>query len=230
RIAREAFVWSRIQHRNLHPLLDYHSQPRPRFISPWCRHGNLMDYIRANPSLSRLDKLQLIYQAAYGLEHLHSRTPPICHADIKPENVLVNDWREAALSDFGLSRVLHGLEIPSGFTTSGVAKGTLNYIASELWAEETPTCNSDVYAFGGLILTVMSGKAPFCGLQDHIVVARVVQGEPPRPEDHPDLPQSDPLWSLMRRCWDHCSTARPTMRKVLWEVRLQRSSVLDPPY
>lgn len=102
--------------------------------------------------------LSQIYQAAYGLEHLHSRTPPISHADVKPENVLVNDWCEAVLSDFGLSRVLHGLDIPSGFTTSETVKGTFRYKARELFDGEQPTCESDVYAFGGLVLTVSSCK------------------------------------------------------------------------
>ena len=68
--------------------------------------------------------------------------------------MLINGCRDATLSDFGLSRVLHGLDIPSGFTTSGTVKGTTPYMAGELFAEETPTCLSDVYAFGGLILTV----------------------------------------------------------------------------
>ncbi|KAG9042419.1 hypothetical protein FS837_010895 [Tulasnella sp. UAMH 9824] len=99
-------------------------------------------------------KAEMIYQAGYGLEHLHSRTPPISHADVKPENVLVNDWREAALSDFGLSQVLHGPDIPSGFTTSETVKGTYRYKARELFNGGQTTCSSDVYAFGGLILTV----------------------------------------------------------------------------
>lgn len=60
RVARETFVWSRIQHRNLHPLLGYRSQPQPQLISPWCHHGNLSDYLKANPDLSRLDKLTLV--------------------------------------------------------------------------------------------------------------------------------------------------------------------------
>lgn len=60
RLRREVFVWSRTAHPNLHPLLGYRSQPRPRLISPWCRHGNLTHYIRNNPSLSRLDKLRLV--------------------------------------------------------------------------------------------------------------------------------------------------------------------------
>lgn len=80
--------------------------------------------------------------------------PPICHADIKPENILINAWLEAVLSDFGLSLVLEELGVPSGLTTSERVKGTLNYMAGELFLGAKPTRESDVYAFGGLILTV----------------------------------------------------------------------------
>ncbi|KIO24527.1 hypothetical protein M407DRAFT_45629, partial [Tulasnella calospora MUT 4182] len=210
RIKREMLVWSQTRHKNLQPLLGYRSEPHPRLISPWCRHGNLTDYVRANPELSRLDKIRLIHQAACGLDYLHSRTPPICHADIKPENVLINVSLEAALSDFGLSRVLQGLGVPSQFTTSETVKGTRNYMAGELFSGEKPTLNSDVFAFGGLILTVMSGKPPFRDLHEASILFRVMNDQPPRPEEHPDLSSSDPLWSLMRRCWKASPSARPT--------------------
>lgn len=95
-----------------------------------------------------------IHQTACGLAYLHSRTPPICHADIKPENILVNNQHEATLSDFGLSRVLEGLGVSSGLTTTERVKGTLNYMARELFEGEKPNLETDVYAFGGLILTV----------------------------------------------------------------------------
>ncbi|KAG9022105.1 hypothetical protein FS837_006749, partial [Tulasnella sp. UAMH 9824] len=64
----------------------------------------------------------------------------------------------------------------------------------------------------------MSGTPPFCGLPEPVILYRLTQDQPPRPEDHPALPQGDPLWSLMRRCWDPIPTARPSMRRVLWEL------------
>ncbi|KIO28062.1 hypothetical protein M407DRAFT_72330 [Tulasnella calospora MUT 4182] len=227
---REVFVWSQTTHPNLHPLLGYRSQPRPRLISPWCRHGNLTHYLRNNPGLSRLDKLRLIFQAACGLEHLHAQSPPICHADIKPENVLVSDYFHAALSDFGLSRVLEGFGRPSGFTTSERIKGTLNYMAGELFTAENPraTLETDVYAFGGLILTVMSGKTPFQGLRESAVLFRITNDQPPHMEDHQGLPHSDPLWGLMRRCWTMTPEARPPMQEVLREVSPSMNSITDP--
>ncbi|KIO28111.1 hypothetical protein M407DRAFT_72376, partial [Tulasnella calospora MUT 4182] len=226
RMKREVFVWSRVEHPNLHPLLGYRSEPRPRLISPWCRHGSLTHYLQQNPGFSRLNKLRLV---PCGLEHLHAQTPPICHADIKPENVLVTDVFHAALSDFGLSRVLDAFGHGSGFTTSDNVKGTYNYIAPELFKAEKPrpTLETDMYAFGGLILTVMSGKAPFWGLKHEAILCRVIMDQPPKPEDHQGLPASDPLWSLMGRCWNMTPEERPLMRKVLTEVSVEINSITD---
>ncbi|KIO28102.1 hypothetical protein M407DRAFT_72347 [Tulasnella calospora MUT 4182] len=220
RMKREVFIWSQTNHPNLHPLLGYRSEPKPRLISPWWRHGHLTHYLRENPGLSRLDKLRLIFQAACGLEHLHAQNPPICHGDIKPENVLVNDLFMAALSDFGLSRVLDAFGHGNGFTTSDSVKGTYNYIAPELFIEDKPrpTLETDVYAFGGLMLAVMSGKPPFWGLGRPRILARVTGAQPPKPDDHQALPISDPLWSLMHVCWNMAPKERPPMREVLKEV------------
>lgn len=159
-----------MKHPNLHPLLGYQLHPQPHLVSPWCRHGDLGDYVRRNPSLTRSEKLHLvrglnvalpttafiikyqIHQAGCGLNHLHSFIPPICHADIKPENVLINDLDQAALSDFGLAML--DFEGTSGFTTSETIKGTLAYMAAQLFSGEKPSRESDVFAFGGLILAV----------------------------------------------------------------------------
>ncbi|KAG9026753.1 hypothetical protein FS837_004514 [Tulasnella sp. UAMH 9824] len=163
-------------------------------------------------------KADMLFQTACGLEHLHAQKPPICHADVKPENVLMNDFQGPTLSDFGLSRVLRGLDEPSGFSTSETVKGTLRYKAAELFAGQKPSLESDVYAFGGLILTVMSGKAPFYGLDEHVIMRRVMQDQPPRPAHHRNLPADDSIWILMRRCWANKPPARPTMREVLLKL------------
>lgn len=68
--------------------------------------------------------------------------------------MLINDSCEAVLSDFGLSRVLQDLSLPTGFTTSETAKGTFVYMAAELFEGKKPCRETDVYAFGGLILAV----------------------------------------------------------------------------
>lgn len=71
RLKREIFVWSQTTHPNLHPLLGYRSVPQPRIISPWCRNGNLKDYLRATPGLARADKLRLVRSPRIGCSLLH---------------------------------------------------------------------------------------------------------------------------------------------------------------
>lgn len=68
----------------------------------------------------------------------------------------MNDLCEAALTDFGLSRVIQELDVPTGFTTGDGPKGSQRYMAPELFEEDDskPTLETDVYAFGGLTLAV----------------------------------------------------------------------------
>lgn len=83
--------------------------------------------------------------------HLHSLKPPIVHGNIKPENVIIQDNLQSALSDFGLSRIMLEFRDPAG----GIrVRGTAGYQAKELLERNTPTPAVDVYAFGGLILAV----------------------------------------------------------------------------
>lgn len=73
----------------------------------------------------------------------------------------------------------------------------------------------------------MSGKAPFEGDPPVSFVLRVVQGEHPKTQSHPNLPSWDPLWGLMRECWDLVPQNRPAMNVVVAEVRIAITLVRD---
>ncbi|KIO21943.1 hypothetical protein M407DRAFT_79803 [Tulasnella calospora MUT 4182] len=218
---QETLIWTRAKHPNIHTFLGFRVASEPQLIGPWCKNGNLSDYLVFNPQLSTYDKLRLIHQSALGLTYLHNLLPPICHGDIKPENILINDSGEAAISDFGLSRVIESLEVHTGLTTSGGTKGTFVYCAPELAVglEDRPTCESDVYSFGGLTLSVMSGEVPYHGIKSAgVILKRIMEGKVPQPSDHKAIPGNDTLWSLMRNCWKNEASDRPSMRDVITEV------------
>ena len=44
------------------------------------------------------------------------------------------------------------------------------------------------------------------------------EGEVPDPKEFLELPANDPLWGLLRKCWDKDPDKRPTMKEVLKEV------------
>lgn len=66
----------------------------------------------------------------------------------------------------------------------------------------------------------MSGLNPFWNRKnDAARIVAICVGQIPVPEDHPGLPEDDPLWSLLRECWSTDPTNRPTMGIVLQQVR-----------
>lgn len=80
---------------------------------------------------------------------------------------MIQDDLSAAITDFGVSRVMTSLGAHTGLTTEG-SGGTAGFQAVELFSEESrPTKASDVYAFGGLILSV-SCFIPICSISAQV--------------------------------------------------------------
>ncbi|KAG8946262.1 hypothetical protein FRC00_009706, partial [Tulasnella sp. 408] len=215
RIKRETVIWSTAaQHPNVLPFIGYQIvDDVPMLVSPWCRNGDLLEYIENNTNLTRTEKIKLLSDAARGLLHLHNLDPQIIHGDIKPENVVVQDNLVAAICDFGIYKI--DVNDHTGFTTSGVTGGTSGYQAKELLDEEPATPATDVYAFGGLILAAMSGKQPFWNKRPNATIIAVYNDKTPEPKDHPGLPAEDSLWSLLSACWSGEPGHRPSVSVVL---------------
>ncbi|KIO25362.1 hypothetical protein M407DRAFT_48892, partial [Tulasnella calospora MUT 4182] len=108
-LARELCIWARLKHPNILDLIGYclNSQmTTARFISPLMASGNIEEYLgHTQEPVSNSLRLKLLADALNGLVYLHGLTPPICHADIKPENVLITDRIDAILCDFGIARL-----------------------------------------------------------------------------------------------------------------------------
>ncbi|KIO15515.1 hypothetical protein M407DRAFT_94173 [Tulasnella calospora MUT 4182] len=199
-----------VKHQNILPFFGHQIVDGvPMLVSPWCKHGNLETYTKANLGLTRSNKIELLCGAARGLLYLHSLDLPIYHGDLKPQNVIVRDNLEAVLCDFGISKIILGEEEHSGWTTSESWSGTLGFLAKEILDECRPTTATDVYAFSGVILATMSGHPPFEAKKRVEKMMAVYTGKTPSPRDHSKLPETDSLWILMRECWSSEPESRP---------------------
>ncbi|KAG8914083.1 hypothetical protein FRC00_000866 [Tulasnella sp. 408] len=156
RIIGETALWKQMDHANILPFYGYQTRGEELIlVSMWSEKRSLDMFLTFYPELTKLDKLELLHEAARGLEYLHSSHPSIVHGGIKPENVIVTDDLRAVLSDVGLSRVITNMGVRSGLTTGGQGVEFVAYQAKELYEDNSkPTTMSDVYAFGGVILTV----------------------------------------------------------------------------
>ncbi|KAG1817929.1 kinase-like domain-containing protein [Suillus subaureus] len=215
RLLRETGVWSRCIHPHLAPFIGIcyevtRGYQVPCLLSPFYENGTIMQYLRHNSNVVRMD---LLRQFISGLAYLHGRA--IVHGDLKPTNILINDAGNAVLADFGHSRILG----TSGFTTGTMTiAGTFRYMAPELMIPEnpdttpTPTMASDIWAAGMTGLEILSGKNPYVDKTDSQLVSAMVANQLPNKAHYRLVRQG--AWSAFEYCWKKNPSERPDAQRL----------------
>ncbi|KAB2624679.1 serine/threonine-protein kinase PBS1-like [Pyrus ussuriensis x Pyrus communis] len=157
----EVDILSRLEHPNLVSLIGYCADGKQRFlVYEYMQKGNLQDHLNGIGE-AKMDwprRLKVALGAARGLAYLHSSSAvgiPIVHRDFKSTNILLSDNFEAKISDFGLAKMMpEGKEI---YVTARVL-GTFGYFDPEYTSTGKLTLQSDVYAFGVVLLELLTGR------------------------------------------------------------------------
>ena len=99
------------------------------------------------------DKIYVLCQVAQALSYLHSRSPPLVHHDLSPNNILLNEVSlRAKVTDFGMTRAMD----PSKMTRKSSSKGTHAFMPPEA-LHSTPKYDEklDVFSYGNVIVTTV---------------------------------------------------------------------------
>ncbi|KAL5496070.1 hypothetical protein ACEPAH_3163 [Sanghuangporus vaninii] len=219
-LVKELYIWSNLNHPRILRLEGlYVVGNYPYLISPWMINGTALGYLERNPCA---DVVHMVPGITEGIAYLH--TQKIVHSDIKPDNVLINDFGEPLLCDFGMSRMLEKPEsypISNTTTTDGV-RGTIRYMSKELFKENASlTESSDIWAFGMTVYTLLTRHQPFENLTTEVqVLLAIVDGTLPSwPEDIGTWPIANQSLSRMcQRCWEE-PVMRPDIGTLLRELR-----------
>lgn len=155
--------------------------------SEYCPRGSLADRIAADGRLPLDEVLRYGQQIASALDLAHSHG--VLHRDVKPENILLTEFGQAALTDFGIASVAG-----AGALSMSQQALTAHHAPPELLettAEVPPSPAADVYSLGSTLWTLASGRPPFMvpGGSWIQFVHRVVSGDLPR-QVAPDVPES----------------------------------------
>ncbi len=208
RFEREARITARLQHPSTIGLLEAGVWPtgEPFYAMPLIA-GRPLDKVIADAKTldARFGLIANVLAVADTLAYAHDRR--IVHRDLKPANILVGEFGETVVIDWGLAKDLNvagedslrpsarslGATISqSGATEHGTVIGTPAYMPPEQADGNPVDERADVYALGALLYQVLAGRPPYIGRSTEGVLSDVLSGPPPRlatlvPDAPPDL-------------------------------------------
>ncbi len=211
RFVREAFITAQLQHPSIVPVHDLGrwSDGKPYYVMKMVSGRSLADLIKERSSLDeRLALLPNVIAVAEAMAYAH--TQRIIHRDLKPSNILVGEFGETVVVDWGIAADLREATRASpditrpyqiaaaSLTLDGAVMGTAAYMPSEQAVGKEVEEPADVYAIGAILYHVLAGVPPYHGNTSTEVLRKVIS-VPPEPLEHlqPGVPSE--LTTIVRK-------------------------------
>ncbi|XP_075492105.1 receptor-like kinase TMK4 [Primulina tabacum] len=157
----EIEVLTKVRHKNLVSLHGFCDNGNERllvyeYMPQGCLGQHLFEWKELeSPPLTWNQRVTIALDVARGVEYLHSLAKQsFIHRDLKPSNVLLGDDMRAKVSDFGLVK-----STPDGkYSLDTRLAGTFGYLAPEYAATGRVTTKVDVFAFGVVLMEMITGR------------------------------------------------------------------------
>ncbi len=177
RFEREARAAASLSsHPNVVTIFDVgEHRGQPFIVMEYMSGGSVAEILRGGVRPAPAEALRWLAEAAAALDAAHERG--IVHRDVKPGNLLLDERRRLAVTDFGIARVAFDTTV----TSTGQVMGTAAYLSPEQAAGESASAASDRYALAVVAYELLAGRRPFEGRNFAMQARQHVEEKPPPP-------------------------------------------------
>ena len=196
RFLKEAMVTGQLEHPGIVPVYEIGEDEKGNqyYTMKLVRGVTLSDAINKSDTLQkRLRLLPHFRDICNAVAYAHSKG--VIHRDIKPENIMIGEFGETVVIDWGLAKVKGQvdenegelrdeisllIETEHGKTAKGKAIGTPAYMPPEQAKGDISEIDerSDIYSLGAVLYEILTGHPPFEGKNARETVAMVMNGSP----------------------------------------------------
>mgnify|MGYP000982543448 CR=1 FL=1 len=176
RFVRESVITGRLTHPGIPPAHRLGELPTGApFLAMKLVDGRTLAALLADRASVGADLPRFVgvfEQICQAVGFAHARG--VVHRDLKPSNVMVGAFGEVQVMDWGLAfetgdappdlagvRATVEFPLPTGLTAGGAVEGTPEYMAPEQARGESVDARADVFALGGVLAAMLTGRPPF---------------------------------------------------------------------
>jgi len=227
RFEREARAIAALSHTNICAIYDVGSDEGTEYL--------VMEYLEGDTLAERLARgpmpVNLILR--YGVQIAEALTQAhragITHRDLKPGNIMITAGG-IKLLDFGLAQTINAQQSASDqsdlptqaapLTAAGSVLGTLQYMSPEQLEGKSVDHRTDIFALGVILYEMITGRRPFAGGSQSVIIAGILSAEPPpirslQPTTPPAI-ERIVVTALEKNPDDRWQTAHDVARQLRW--------------
>ena len=158
RFQREARTAAQLEHPNIIPIYRVGRSGRViYFIMKYLRGGSLATLLGERKTLTPPEIRRILVEAGSALGYAAQRG--IVHRDIKPDNIMFDEFGQCVLTDFGIAKAASGGRL----TGTGMSIGTPHYMSPEQARAQPIDGRSDIYSLGVVAYQSLAGVVPYDG-------------------------------------------------------------------
>ncbi|MCF8051858.1 MAG: protein kinase [Desulfobacterales bacterium] len=186
RFSQEARVIAKLEHPHILPVHDFgESDGYTYLVMRLVEGGSLGHLLKKHRKLELPQIARFVSQVGGALDYAHKNG--VIHRDFKPDNVLLDEFENCLLTDFGIAKLV---EVTTNLTATGGILGTPTYVSPEQGMGEKIDHRSDIYSLGVVLYQMVTGDVPYKADTPMAVIFQHIHAPLPLPrQKDPNLPE-----------------------------------------